>query len=300
MHAGLSAVRVGGWLTAGLLAAVATFSPAPRVALGAVSVTAINSGNPTCAALAPVGSTWSELKIQNAQLANGTYTNGTLIVTISGFVDSSSSVPGSFDWTSNIGIDAVFVKAGSDKHNLFRYDPEATAGAHLGPQTGRGNGISHISFCYDETTPPTSGEDDPTDDPSDDPTDDPSDDPSDDPTPFIAVLVDENGYDDPGDDLDDSPTDAPVTVPFQAPSASPSPAAPSQAAVLGAVSGPTATPHVGAVLAETSGPTMTLPPTDTVAGAIGAQSDGWRVILLGLALIIAALLLVAVPARRRR
>jgi hypothetical protein len=123
-----------------------------------VTPTPINSGNPTCDDFAPEGAEWIELKLQNDQLANGTYSDGTLTVTISNFVNSDSGVPGSFDWSSNIGVDAVFVKAGSDKHNLYVYDPEATSDTGLGPQAGQGNGISHISFCYDvelETESPT-------------------------------------------------------------------------------------------------------------------------------------------------
>jgi hypothetical protein len=52
------------------------------------------------------------------------------------------------DWTSNISIDGVFIKGGSQGGNLYNYDPEATADTGLGtPETG--SGISHIEFCYD-------------------------------------------------------------------------------------------------------------------------------------------------------
>ena len=36
-----------------------------------------------------------------------------------------------FDWTSNIGVDAVFVKGGPVGGNLYVYDPEATADTGL-------------------------------------------------------------------------------------------------------------------------------------------------------------------------
>ena len=358
-HAGSTTVRVGGWLSAGLLAAVATFGPAPRAALGAVTVKPVSSGNPTCASFAPAGSTWSELRLQNTQLADGTYSDGALTVTISGFTQSASGAPGSFDWSSNIGVDAVFVKAGNDKHNLYRYEPEATSGEDLGPQAGKGNGISHISFCYDADQPPTDDPttapvedpieeptedpieeptDDPTDDsttpPSEDPTEDPTEEPTDDPTtpptddPTEAPATDPT--DDPSPDpieqlLEDLPTDDPTEMPStdlptDDPTEAPSndvPAtdppteslnegptsAPSQGAVLdeaSATPGPSATPHVGAVLAAQGMPTITLPPTGTVDAPAGDQSDGWRIIVLGLALIIAALLLTTVPAQRRR
>ena len=64
----------------------------------------------------------------------------------------------SFDWSSNIGIDAVYVKAGSGGSNLYRYDPPAESTGDTGlvsPGDG-GNGISHISFCYDLNDAPPS------------------------------------------------------------------------------------------------------------------------------------------------
>jgi hypothetical protein len=133
-----------------------------------VSPTPINDGNPTCA---DFNGSWSQFKLEGGQLADGTYGDGTLEVTISNYTNSNSGTPGSFDWASNIGVDAVFVKAGSDKHNLYVYDPESLGDTDLGPQAGAGNGISHVSFCYDEDA------DDPTP-PADEPTP-----PGDEPTP---------------------------------------------------------------------------------------------------------------------
>lgn len=124
----------------------------------AASVTPIpiSSGNPDCGDFAEeFGGTWTEFKLEGAALSNGTHTDGTLSVTISNFENSSGGTPGSFDWSSNIGVDAVFVKAGSDKHHLYVYDPESTGDTDLGPQAGSGNGISHISFCYDVGDDPT-------------------------------------------------------------------------------------------------------------------------------------------------
>lgn len=113
----------------------------------------VNSGNPTCADFAEQyndGNPWIEFKLEDKsneggpnQLQDGTYSDGTLEVTIDNFDGTS------FDWSSNIGVDAVFVKAGNDKHNLYLYDPESTGDDGLQSQDGSGNGISHISFCYD-------------------------------------------------------------------------------------------------------------------------------------------------------
>jgi hypothetical protein len=130
---------VGLLATLGLLAAFAM----PTLA-ASVTPTPINDGNPTCG---DFNAAWTELKVEPP--GNGVFTDGTLTVTITNFVNSSSGTPGSFDWSSNIGVDAVFVKAGNDKHNLYTYNPEATGDTGLGPQSGTGNGISHVSFCYD-------------------------------------------------------------------------------------------------------------------------------------------------------
>jgi hypothetical protein len=140
-----------------------------------VTPTPVDSGNPTCGDFDP---SWTELKVDGG-LGDGTFSDGTLTVTISNFQNSNSPAPGSFDWSSNIGVDAVFVKAGNDKHNLFVYDPESTGDTGLGPQAGQGNGISHVSFCYDEEDappppPPTATP------PSDEPTPTP---PADEPPP---------------------------------------------------------------------------------------------------------------------
>jgi hypothetical protein len=125
--------------TLGLMAAFAM----PALAASVTPTPISNDNNPTCSDFGA----WTELKSEPP--GNGQVSDGTLTVTISNFVQSSSGTPGSFDWASNIGVDAVLVKAGSDKHNLYVYNPESTGDTSLSPQAGSGNGISHISFCYD-------------------------------------------------------------------------------------------------------------------------------------------------------
>ncbi|HSL33277.1 MAG TPA: hypothetical protein VK871_06480, partial [Candidatus Limnocylindrales bacterium] len=145
-------LRTAGWLSAAAMLALSAFAPSVQAA--SVVPKPINTGNPTCDDFAvQFGGTWTELKVEPP--GNGTFGDGTLSVTITNFQNSSSGTPGSFDWSSNIGVDAVFVKAGSDKHNLYVYDPESTGDTDLGPQSGTGNGISHISFCYDAGANPT-------------------------------------------------------------------------------------------------------------------------------------------------
>jgi hypothetical protein len=151
----------------------ALYAGTGAVSAASVDPIEINGGNPTCADFGG----WDEVKADPPQ--NGEFTDGTLVVTISNFQQSDSGNPGSFDWASNIGVDAVFVKAGSDKHHLYLYDPESTGDTGLAPQAGNGNGISHISFCYDADEEPSSP---PSTPPSEEPSSPPSSEPSAPPT----------------------------------------------------------------------------------------------------------------------
>ena len=112
----------------------------------AASVEAIEiSGNETCGALAAQfsgGQTWIEFKIDSGP-SDGMFDDGTLSVTV------SNSTTHEFDWSSDIGLDAIFVKAGNGGF-LYLYDPpgqEATADTNLIGSAK--NAISHISYCYD-------------------------------------------------------------------------------------------------------------------------------------------------------
>jgi hypothetical protein len=93
---------------------------------------------------------WLEVKIDPP--SNGTHGDGTLSVTISNLAGDKT-----FDWSSNIGVDAVYVKAGAGGSYLYLYDPPAESFGDTGlTSPGSGNEISHVSFCYDvETTTTT-------------------------------------------------------------------------------------------------------------------------------------------------
>lgn len=138
------AVAVAG--VAGMVAAFAALSWAAWEA-GASSAANVpptpisQTSNLTCSGFAPAGAVWSELKVDPP--ASGTFTNGTLTVTITSFNGKS------FNWSSNIGVDAVYVKAGSGGSNLYVYGGEATSDTALSSPGDTGNAISHISFCYD-------------------------------------------------------------------------------------------------------------------------------------------------------
>jgi LPXTG-motif cell wall-anchored protein len=123
------------------------------------SATSEVGDNATCGQLAPEGANWTELKVE--PVVDGTFTDGTLTVTIevTGFTDDDE--PQVFDWTSNIGVDAVFVKGGPGGL-LYIYDPESTGdtGLHapVNPNNGKFFGLSHVSFCYDEDQATTTTE----------------------------------------------------------------------------------------------------------------------------------------------
>jgi len=110
---------------------------------------ATNDGK-SCADNQGAGQSWIELKIDPN--ADGTFTDGTLTVTIVHTQEDKV-----FSWTSNIGVDAVIAKGGSDGSYLYRYDPPAEETADTGLTTPGTNAISHIAFCYDVGAPPPTG-----------------------------------------------------------------------------------------------------------------------------------------------
>ena len=109
----------------------------------------------------------NEYKVE--PVTDGAHTDGPLTVnlttkTLTGSEDPvPSPFPGpAFDWTSNLGIDAVIVKGGPGT-DTYVYEPpqEATADTNLhapvnndpnDPDNGKYYGLSHITFCYDGET----------------------------------------------------------------------------------------------------------------------------------------------------
>jgi hypothetical protein len=110
----------------------------------AAGATYVPGGNYTCSDLAAQyapGSEWFEVKLDRAP--GGSHEVGDVMLT----ANIANGSPLSFDWSSNIGVDAVFVKSGTNGSNLYIYGNESTGATGL--TTPVGQDISHVSFCYD-------------------------------------------------------------------------------------------------------------------------------------------------------
>jgi hypothetical protein len=133
-----------GLMLALLLGVLAMFGGKPANASHVQPV--LKLGNQTCSQL--LGPGYTELKVE--PVVDGTFSDGTLTVTI----DVKDTTAGQvFDFTSNIGVSAVFVKGGPNG-NLYSYDPSTTSdtGLHApAGSSGKWSGLSHISFCYKPT-----------------------------------------------------------------------------------------------------------------------------------------------------
>ena len=186
---------VRGLGVAGVLGALVVFVSMSALA-SKVDPVAVD-GNPKCADINPAYT--GELSVDPP--ANGQFSDGTLTVTITNFDGAAATL----DWSSNIGVNAVFAKGGPNG-NLYTYDPPATSDTGIHPQVNPNNGTnygwSHILFCYvapTETPTPT-----PSSTPSGTPTPTPSVTPSQTPTtsPTPSVLPTETVH---------SPTPSPTT-----------------------------------------------------------------------------------------
>ena len=104
------------------------------------------AGNPSCSSL---GLGDFELKVE--PVADGTYSDGTLTVN----VDVRDTTAGPvFDWTSDLGVDAVIVKGGPNADSYVYDPPQEDTGdtdlhAPVNPSNDKFFGLSHISFCYE-------------------------------------------------------------------------------------------------------------------------------------------------------
>lgn len=151
-------------LFAALLAVVAVFVVPAAAQAASVSPTLVtSSNNPGCADVPNADPDWIEYKPHSSTPAGsyGPDTDGTLEVEFT--VNPAQPAPNDFqtvDWSSNIGVDVVIIKA-TNAGNAFVYDPpgpESTGDTGLYAPVAGGSGkpadISHVTFCYDTTTDP--------------------------------------------------------------------------------------------------------------------------------------------------
>lgn len=96
-------------------------------------------GNVPC----PSGS--SEAFTVNGAISNGSYTDGTVTVTVTNATSTS------FNWTSSQSLHAVLVKAGSTTE-VNAGGTSGTAQSPFNPSSGQLYDISHVTFCYTPVT----------------------------------------------------------------------------------------------------------------------------------------------------
>ncbi|HEX2622190.1 MAG TPA: hypothetical protein VHL11_18660 [Phototrophicaceae bacterium] len=180
------------------------------------------AGNPKCADLFP-GTT--ELKIDPP--VGGIASDGTLTVNVINLTDTT------FDFTANIGVDAVIVKGGPNS-NVYTYIPETLGDTGMitatNPNNDKPYSISHISFCYDveavtatstptatststNTDVPPTATDTPTDTPTDLPTATATDTATDTPTDLPTATATDTPTDLPTATATDTATDTPTDLP---------------------------------------------------------------------------------------
>lgn len=146
-----------------LIAAVALLMvPAAAQAASVAPVLVTSSNNPGCDDIPNADPDWVEYKPHDSTPV-GTYgpdTDGTLEVEFT--VNPAAAAPNDFqtvDWSSNIGVDAVIIKA-TNAGNAYVYDPpgpESTGDTGLVAPLAGGNkpaDVSHVTFCYDANDPP--------------------------------------------------------------------------------------------------------------------------------------------------
>ena len=127
-------------MSAGIQNLPASPFSAPQFAVS----TQIVPGNPNCAQYCLLG-------VKDDSPGDGSFGNASITVT------TDLSADGRYiDWSANIGVDKVIIKAG-DSARVYTYDPEALSGTGLHGEINANNGqpfeVSHIEVCYDLNDP---------------------------------------------------------------------------------------------------------------------------------------------------
>ncbi|HEV7809069.1 MAG TPA: hypothetical protein VGO64_00610 [Candidatus Limnocylindrales bacterium] len=89
------------------------------------------------------------MRIDAERLRNGTHTDGTLTIEISGLRSPVAGVPETFEWASDRPVALVIVRSGVDGEEVaFEVGP-ARRGVAQAATARDGAGIRSIAFCYD-------------------------------------------------------------------------------------------------------------------------------------------------------
>jgi hypothetical protein len=89
------------------------------------------------------------MRIDGSALRNGTHTDGTLTVEISGLGSPAAGVPEAFSWEADRPIALVITRSGIDGEDVsFQVGP-ARSGVGGSSSAGDGSGIRYVAFCYD-------------------------------------------------------------------------------------------------------------------------------------------------------
>jgi hypothetical protein len=94
------------------------------------------------------------MRIDGDTLRNGTHTDGTLTVEISGLGSPVAGVPDSFEWEADRPVALMIVRSGIDGEDVAFHVGPARFGMGQGAGVGDGTGIRYVAFCYDAAPAP--------------------------------------------------------------------------------------------------------------------------------------------------
>lgn len=89
------------------------------------------------------------MRIDGDALRNGSHTDGTLTVEISGLGSPVAGAPDEFEWSADRPIALVIVRAGVDGDDVSFHVGPATAGIARPASASDGSGLRYVAFCYD-------------------------------------------------------------------------------------------------------------------------------------------------------
>jgi hypothetical protein len=211
---------------AALIVGSATLVLAPSATAASVTPTKVD-GNPKC----PVGLTELKIEEQGSPPKDGTYSSDDdkFVVTID--VDATGQ---NFNFTVTTGTALVVYAKGGDAANEYDYRPGGSTAdtvLHAPEKNGHLPELSHISFCYGETTTPTSPPTSaptspPTSEPTSPPTSPPTSQPTSQPTsppstPTLPPTEQPSTPTLPPTEQPSTPTESPTESPSESPSGMP-------------------------------------------------------------------------------